>query len=319
MIYYIVLISIIILLIFFLCKKHYTDLSKEKEEKYKLEKEISNLLIEKEHLEDILDQRDEAIQKADKDYRDTIEQYTKDSIERRNELARLEMEREAELNNDYQKLVAAKKELYFREIDKFNEEMEEEVSNCIDTWTRKIDTYENIVNEKKIAYESLIEPLQILEKEKLERLFYCIQINETDKEDIDYLLEVVAPRLKSKDAIPKIVWTEFFQKPTQELMKRLNIEDKPGIYKITNINTNKCYIGKSTKVRQRLIDHIKGAIGISSISDQKIHTAMRNEGIWNWQFEKICDCEKEKLSEMEKYYINFFNAQEYGYNVASGG
>ena len=197
--------------------------------------------------------------------------------------------------------------------------MEEEVSNCIDTWTHKIDTYENIVNEKKIAYESLIEPLQILEKEKLERLFYCIQINETDKEDIDYLLEVVAPRLKSKDAIPKIVWTEFFQKPTQELMKRLNIEDKPGIYKITNINTNKCYIGKSTKVRQRLIDHIKGAIGISSISDQKIHTAMRNEGIWNWQFEKICDCEKEKLSEMEKYYINFFNAQEYGYNVASGG
>ena len=229
------------------------------------------------------------------------------------------MEREAELERDYQKLIAAKKELYFREIDKFNEEMEEEVSNCIDTWTHKIDTYENIVNEKKIVYESLIEPLQILEKEKLERLFYCIQINETDKEDIDYLLEVVAPRLKSKDAIPKIVWTEFFQKPTQELMKRLNIEDKPGIYKITNINTNKCYIGKSTKVRQRLIDHIKGAIGISSISDQKIHTAMRNEGIWNWQFEKICDCEKEKLSEMEKYYINFFNAQEYGYNVASGG
>ena len=229
------------------------------------------------------------------------------------------MEREAELNNDYQKLVAAKKELYFREIDKFNEEMGEEVSNCIDTWTHKIDTYENIVNEKKIVYESLIEPLQILEKEKLERLFYCIQINEADKEDIDYLLEVVAPRLKSKDAIPKIVWTEFFQKPTQELMKRLNIEDKPGIYKITNINTNKCYIGKSTKVRQRLIDHIKGAIGISSISDQKIHTAMRNEGIWNWQFEKICDCEKEKLSEMEKYYINFFNAQEYGYNVVSGG
>ena len=240
MIYYIILIVIIVLLAFLLCKKHYTDLSKEEKEKHRIEKEISNLLLEKEHLEDILDQRDEAIQKADKNYRDTVEQYTKDSVERRNELCRLEMEREAELERDYQKLVAAKKELYFREIDKFNEEMEKEVSNCIDTWTHKIDTYENIVNEKKIAYESLIEPLQILEKEKLERLFYCIQINEIDKEDIDYLLEVVAPRLKSKDAIPKVVWTEFFQKPTQELMKRLNIEDKPGIDKITNINTNKC-------------------------------------------------------------------------------
>ena len=66
--------------------------------------------------------------------------------------------------------------------------MEEEVSSYIDSWTNKIDTYESIVKEKKIVYESLIEPLQILEKEKLERLFYCIQINEIDKEDIDYLL-----------------------------------------------------------------------------------------------------------------------------------
>ena len=186
MIYYIILIIIIVILAFLVCKKHYIDLSKEEKEKHRIEKEISNLLLEKEHLEDILDQRDEAIQKADKDYRNAVEQYTKDSVERRNELCRLEMEREAELECDYQKLVAAKRELYFREIDKFNEEMEEEVSSYIDTWTHKIDTYENIVNEKKIAYESLIEPLQILEKEKLERLFYCIQINETDKEDIDY-------------------------------------------------------------------------------------------------------------------------------------
>ena len=319
MIYYIILISIIILLIFFLCKKHYTDLSSEKEEKHKLEKEISNLQLKKEHLEDILDQRDEAIQKADKDYRDTVEQYTKDSVERRNELARLEMEREAELENDYQKLIAAKRELYFREIDKFNEEMEEEVSGYIDSWTNKIDTYENIINRKKQEYESIIEPIKVLEKEKAERFFYCLNINDIDKEDIEYLLTVVAPRLKSKDAIPKIIWSEYFQKPTQELMKKLCIEDKPGIYKITNINTNKCYIGKSTKVRQRLIDHIKGAIGISSISDQKIHTAMRNEGLWNWQFEKICDCDKEQLNELEKHYIDFFNAQEYGYNIASGG
>lgn len=319
MIYYIILISIIILLIFFLCKKHYTDLSKEEEEKHKLEKEISNLQLKKEHLEDILDQRDEAIQKADKDYRDTVEQYTKDSVERRNELARLEMEREAELENDYQKLIAAKRELYFREIDKFNEEMEEEVSGYIDSWTNKIDTYENIINRKKQEYESIIEPIKVLEKEKAERFFYCLNINDIDKEDIEYLLTVVAPRLKSKDAIPKIIWSEYFQKPTQELMKKLCIEDKPGIYKITNINTNKCYIGKSTKVRQRLIDHIKGAIGISSISDQKIHNAMREEGLWNFQFEKICDCSKEELGEWEKYYIDFFNAREYGYNIASGG
>lgn len=316
---YALLIAAIIILLVLLFRKHYIDLNKEQEEKHKIEKEISNLQLKKEHLEDILDQRDEAIQKADKDYREAIEQYTKDSVDRRNELARLEMEREQELESDYQKLILAKKELFYRDLDAFNEEMEKEIDYYTTIWDNKINTYESIVDKKKKEYETLIEPIKILEKEKLERMFYCLDINSQDKEDIKYLLTVVAPNLKSKDAIPKIVWSEFFQKPTQELMKKLGIEDKPGIYKITNIETNKCYIGKSTKVRQRLIDHIKGAIGISTISDQKIHSAMREEGIWNFQFEKVCDCSKEELGEWEKYYIDFFNAREYGYNIASGG
>ena len=316
---YALLIAAIIILLVLLFRKHYIDLNKEQEEKHKIEKEISNLQLKKEYLEDILDQRDEAIQKADKDYREAIEQYTKDSVDRRNELARLEMEREQELESDYQKLILAKKELFYRDLDAFNEEMEKEIDYYTTIWDNKINTYESIVDKKKKEYETLIEPIKILEKEKLERMFYCLDISIQDREDIKYLLTVVAPNLKSKDAIPKIVWSEFFQKPTQELMKKLGIEDKPGIYKITNIETNKCYIGKSTKVRQRLIDHIKGAIGISTISDQKIHSAMREEGIWNFQFEKVCDCSKEELGEWEKYYIDFFNAREYGYNIASGG
>ena len=286
---YALLIAAIIILLVLLFRKHYIDLNKEQEEKHKIEKEISNLQLKKEYLEDILDQRDEAIQKADKDYREAIEQYTKDSVDRRNELARLEMEREQELESDYQKLILAKKELFYRDLDAFNEEMEKEIDYYTTIWDNKINTYESIVDKKKKEYETLIEPIKILEKEKLERMFYCLDISIQDREDIKYLLTVVAPNLKSKDAIPKIVWSEFFQKPTQELMKKLGIEDKPGIYKITNIETNKCYIGKSTKVRQRLIDHIKGAIGISTISDQKIHSAMREEGIWNFQFEKVCD------------------------------
>ena len=49
------------------------------------------------------------------------------------------------------------------------------------------------------------------------------------------------------------------------------------------------------------------------------HHAMMEEGLWNWTFEKICDCDKDQLNEKEKYYISFFKSQEWGYNVASGG
>ena len=103
------------------------------------------------------------------------------------------------------------------------------------------------------------------------------------------------------------------------MLARNVIEEVCGIYKITNIENKKCYIGKSLNVKKRLQDHVKGALGIRTISDQKIHREMAREGIWNFRFELLCECEKEELSEKEKYYISYFDSQNYGYNIASGG
>lgn len=317
---------VIIILIVLLIRKHNIDLTKEYEERHQIQSELNRLQLEREHLEDILDQRDEAIQKADKAYRETIEQYTKDSVERRNELTRLEMDREAEIERNYKTLLAAKRELYRRECDDLEKEIWTEWEEMYDRHTLNCQNLEQqeiqikfAVQNKQIDYDNLIAPFKLLEKEQQEKQFYCIQIPEIEREDIHFLLTTVSPQVRNKDIIPKLVWSEYIQKPTQEMMKRVGIEDTPGIYKITNIKTNKCYIGKSTKVRQRLIDHIKGSVGISTIADQRIHHAMLDEGLWNWTFEKICDCGKDELNEKEKYYISFFKSQEWGYNIASGG
>ena len=45
---------------------------------------------------------------------------------------------------------------------------------------------------------------------------------------------------------------------------------------------------------------------------------MAEEGLWNFTFEKLCECSKEKLNEKEKFYIEFFKANEYGYNQTKG-
>ena len=313
---------IIIVLIILLIRKHHIDLAKEYEKRHQIQSELNKLFLEKEHLEDILDQRDEAIQKADKAYREAIEQYTKDSVERRNELARLEMEREAEIERNYKTLLAAKRELYRRECDDMEKEIWTEWEEMYDRHTINCQNLEKqeieikfAVQNKQVDYENLIAPMKLLEQEQQKKYFWCIQIPEQDREDIHYLLTQVAPQVRNKDIIPKLVWSEYLQKLTQELMKRAEIEDKPGIYKITNVTTGKCYVGKSTKVKQRLIDHIKGSVGISTIADQKIHHAMLDEGLWDWTFECICYCDKDQLSEKEKYYIDFFKAKEWGYNV----
>ena len=325
MIYALLGIAIIVLIIL-LIRKHHFDFTNEIEERSRIQNEINKLKLEKEQLDDTLNQRDEAIQQADEAYRKKIEQYNIDAYERYQGLNQLISDRKKEIEEDYLTLIEAKRELYNRELEEWDRRIYEEWSGMYDKHIvncQNLEKQENqiqlAVQNKQADYENLIAPFKLIEQEQQEKLFWCIQIPEVEREDIHFLLTTVAPQVRNRDIIPKLVWSEYIQKPTQELMKRVGIDDNPGIYKITNVKTNKCYVGKSTKVRQRLIDHIKGAIGISTIADQRIHHAMLDEGLWNWTFEKICDCEKDELSEKEKYYISFFKSQEWGYNIASGG
>ena len=162
---------IILILIVLLFRKRQTDFTKEIQERNKIQNEVDKLKLEKEQLEDVLDQRDEAISKADQDYRDTIERNTKDSVERRNELTRLEMEREAEIERNYQTLIAAKKELYLRECKDLENEMYEEWSEMIDRYSKTCQNLEQneieisfAVRNKQIDYENLIAPFKLIQQ-----------------------------------------------------------------------------------------------------------------------------------------------------------
>ena len=95
--------------------------------------------------------------------------------------------------------------------------------------------------------------------------------------------------------------------------------DFPGIYKITYLPDKRCYIGRAVSVRKRLIEHIKSSLGVGTIADQAVHHAMRDLGLSNFIFEVVEECDKDKLAEREKYYINFFQAQTHGWNKNSGG
>lgn len=182
-----------------------------------------------------------------------------------------------------------------------------------------------ICNEAALAaqnrYFSVLEVLHRTEVNK-DDTDSLINISKADQADIDFLLNTVVDRLRKPDVLYKLIWTEYFQKPTNQMLDHiLPQKDCPGIYKITNISNGKCYIGRSTSVRKRLTDHIKSAIGISTIADQYIHQVMRKESLWNFRFELIEECEKDQLNEREKYYIDFFQTADttYGYNQKAGG
>ena len=168
-------------------------------------------------------------------------------------------------------------------------------------------------------FEGLLEPLKQYEKEQQERLFYTIQVPDEYKDDINFLITTVSQKVQHPDIINKLVWAEYVKPYIDETFKRANIKDEPGIYKITSLESGKCYIGKSTNMKKRLADHFKSSIGIKTIADQAVHHEIWKTGFWNWTIEPIIYCDKDELNDLEKYYIDFFKSQEFGFNKNQGG
>lgn len=92
-----------------------------------------------------------------------------------------------------------------------------------------------------------------------------------------------------------------------------------GIYKITNILNNKVYIGQSIDIKNRWIQHIYEAK--NKRKNGKLYPAMEEDGIDNFIFEVIeeCNLDSSVLDAKERYWINYYDSFNNGYNSTKGG
>ena len=81
------------------------------------------------------------------------------------------------------------------------------------------------------------------EEEAEKRDFFKLKISTSDLEDIEKLSNV-AQLLNTPEVLYKTIWKVYYEKPYTDLIGRV-LGTKPitGIYKITNINNGKSYIG----------------------------------------------------------------------------
>lgn len=148
--------------------------------------------------------------------------------------------------------------------------------------------------------------------------FYKIQLDPNDTDDVKILRDI-APRLRHPDAINKVIWTGYYQKPLAELRKRLLPNgDTSGVYKITRLKTNEIYIGQTTSVDKRWQEHVKSALGVGTLASSQLHRAMAADGCENFTFELLESVPKDKLRERESYYIDFYDSKTYGLNSVTG-
>ena len=148
--------------------------------------------------------------------------------------------------------------------------------------------------------------------------FYKIQFSDEDRNDVE-ILRSVAPRLRHPEAINKVIWSAYYQKPLAELRKRLLPNgDVSGVYKITRLKTNEIYIGQTTSIDKRWQEHVKSALGVGTLASSQLHRVMAADGCENFTFELLEVVPKDKLRERESYYIDFYDSKTYGLNSVTG-
>ena len=71
-------------------------------------------------------------------------------------------------------------------------------------------------------------------------------------------------------------------------------------------------------IAERFKQHIKCGLGIDTPSNM-LYKAMLKDGVENFIFEVIEECDRCQLNDRETYYIDFYRSQEHGYNMSKGG
>lgn len=322
--------SIIILLIvlFFIVKKS-KEIKKEQkltadeiwEKKRKeYESEINEIAITKaellENYNKLLEQQKNLLKdiKEKETFNNSLLKLREEELDRLIEEKRKEKEKALNLELDMaqsQKIMALNAEF---------SEYSSQQQKIIDSMLEETKKIQNELEDFRTQREGINQAIALENSKEEEKLKHQISLSLQDKEDIKYLLSI-EEKINNKQLLRKLIWSEYLQKPFNEMLKRLFLGNPPKnvIYCIENIHNHKKYIGKtSAEVSKRWTEHIKTSLEIGTIKSQNIHKALY--GHWDeFTFSVIAVSEKEKISADEKYYIKFFESDIYGYNMKSGG
>ena len=90
------------------------------------------------------------------------------------------------------------------------------------------------------------------------------------------------------------------------------------IYKITNIKTNKVYIGQTIQKYQIRFAQHRYRLKSKKHDNPKLQHSVNKWGIDNFKFDVIAECDLDERFELEKYYIQKYNSISNGYNILFG-
>ena len=198
----------------------------------------------------------------------------------------------------------------------------ETLKDCANSFTSQINDKKNELKKVQDELTDLVQKLNSAveankraEEIKQKQDFYRLQLTAIDLDEIKRLREV-EPYLREKEPLNKVIWKVYYEKPYTDLIGRVvGTGIHTGIYKITNIENQMCYVGQAVNIADRWKQHIKRGIGAEAPTRNKLYPAMLEVGVENFTFEIVEECDKSKLNEREDYWQEFFHAKDFGYSI----
>ena len=152
-------------------------------------------------------------------------------------------------------------------------------------------------NAERIAYEERLSRDEVARYNKL-------MLTEISIDEIKELHGACSKmRLANPTPLYKAIYEIYFRGPVKDLGVRLNATGVCGIYKITNTVSGKTYIGQSVNIAERWKQHIKRGTKceVGTLAGAGLYEAMFTEGIWNFSFQVLEECDKAMLNERESF------------------
>ena len=199
------------------------------------------------------------------------------------------------------------------------EAIQENIANVISAYGKQCDALSETIKTYENYIAAYIEA-QRKEAEKKDNIeFYKISLNNSELSDVKKLIDL-SSTLNQPDILKKLIYKTYFEKKMNDLLGRVIGSDSEvsGVYKITHIDTGMAYIGQAVNLKERWRKHLKCGLGIDTPSTNAFYQAMMKYQPWNFTWEVIEYCPKEKLNEVEKHYIDFFQTKSWGWNSKGG-
>ena len=277
-------------------------------EKWRLEGETKQLQIELASLQAKRDEVQSSIFSLEQQAKESADIFYQKNME----IAQTNLDKSLDNASNY---YTTQTEQYQNDYKEMMADCAQSISDLINQKRIELKELDLAIKEQSEKVNASVEANKRAEEIRSQSDFYKLTIPKEDLDEIKELREV-EKHLRNPEPLNKVIWKCYYEKPTTDLIGRvIGSGTHTGIYKITNLTNQMCYVGQAANLAERWKQHIKRGLGADPVTKNKLYPAMKAIGVENFSFEVIEECERSKLDEREDYWQDFFKAKEFGYSI----